>query len=80
MTVGTLRTSVAMFSLFFSLTLAFILLATGYYYGGDSNLIKAGGVFGLMAAFLAWYNAMAQIWNVGNAFITLPLGRFPWAG
>jgi uncharacterized protein len=79
MTVATLRTSLVMFALFFNLMTAFILLASGYYRGANVDLIKAGGVFGLVAAFLAWYKAMAHVWNPGNSFVTLPLGRFPWA-
>lgn len=39
----------------------------------------AGGVFGLITATLAWYNAAAGLWNKGNSFIQLPLGHFPWA-
>ena len=79
MTVGTLRTTLAMFALFFNLTMAFILLASGYYMGANSELIKLGGGFGLIAAFLAWYNAMAGIWNPENSFVTLPVVQFPWA-
>lgn len=81
-TVGTIRTTFALFSLFFVLTIAFALLTTGYYkgvVGSAGDFIKAGGYFGLVAAFLAWYNAMAALWNFQNSWITLPVGRFPWA-
>jgi len=79
MTIGTVRTSLANFTLFFVLMIAFILLASGYYRGANEGLIKAGGWFGLGAAFLAWYNAMSQIWKIGNSFVMLPVIRFPWA-
>jgi succinate-acetate transporter protein len=77
--VGTLRSSVAFFGLFFTLTMAFLMLAIGYYRGEDENFLKAGGYFGLFTALFAWYNAMAGLWNPGNSYISLPLGQFPWA-
>jgi uncharacterized protein len=79
MTVATLRTTVALFSLFFVLAIAFYFLAAGNYRGGDETLLKVGGYFGLGAAFLAWYNAMAGLWTPENSFIALPLGHFPWS-
>ena len=49
----------AFFSLFFSLDLAFLFLALAYLLpsGGApaAGLLKAGGAFGIIAAFLAWY-------------------------
>src|SRR5271170_3921821 len=79
LTVGTLRSSVVFFGLFFTLTMAFLMLAIGYYIGDSKNWIKAGGWFGLITALFAWYNAMAALWNPGNSFIKLPVGQFPWA-
>jgi succinate-acetate transporter protein len=79
MTVATLRSSFALFGLFFTLTMAFMFLAIGYYKGADENFLKAGGWFGLITAMFAWYNAMAAIWNRDNSFIVLPVGQFPWA-
>ena len=79
MLVGTIRSSVAFFGLFFTLTMAFLLLAIGFYLGENMIWIKAGGWFGLVTALLAWYNAVASVWNEGNSYITVPLGKFPWA-
>jgi len=79
LTVGTLRSSIAFFGLFFFLTITFMLLAIGYYMGQNENFLKAGGWFGLLTALFAWYNAVAALWNPGNSFIKLPLGQFPWA-
>jgi len=79
LTVATLRSSVAFFGLFFTLTMAFMMLAISYYKGGDVAFQKAGGWFGLITALFAWYNAVAGVWNTGNSWITLPLGQFPWA-
>ncbi|KAL6716680.1 Meiotically up-regulated protein 86 protein [Lecanora helva] len=70
----TLRSTVAFFSLFFSLDLAFMLLGIGYLHRdamGMPNppIIKAGGFFALMAAFLAWYNALAGIADDSNRYV-----------
>jgi hypothetical protein len=41
--------------------------------------IKAGGVFGLLAAFWAWYNAFAGIADSTNSFFVAPVVHFPWS-
>jgi len=43
--IGTLRSSIAFFGLFFFLALAFLMLAIGYYKGDNQNYTKAGGYF-----------------------------------
>lgn len=62
----TLRSTVAFFMLFLTLDIAFLCLSLGHLTAdakGKVNLTaqKAGGYFGLFAAFLAWYNALAGI-------------------
>jgi len=79
LTIGTLRSSIAFFGLFFTLTMAFLMLAIGYYLNESIPWIKAGGWFGLITALFAWYNAVAALWNPGNSFLKLPVGQFPWA-
>jgi succinate-acetate transporter protein len=68
--ICTLRSTVAFFMLFFTLDLAFLMLGIGYLNadaaGPQSGCIKAGGYFGLFAAFLAWYNALAGIADNSN--------------
>jgi len=59
--------------------MAFLILAIGYYNDSNESVIKVGGYFGLIAPLLAWYNAFAEAWNVGNSYLDLPLGQFPWA-
>jgi uncharacterized protein len=78
MLVATLRTHLALFALFGTLTMAFLFLAIGEY-SGMLIFHRMGGGFGLITALLAWYNAAAGIWNTKNSFIKLPLGEFPWA-
>ncbi|GAQ07142.1 acetate permease A [Aspergillus lentulus] len=80
----TLRSTVAFFLLFFWLDLAFLLLGIGYIQrdsAGKPNppVIKAGGFFGLLAAFTAWYNALAGIADSSNSFFVIPVAHFPWS-
>src|SRR5436190_8108740 len=77
LTIGTLRTSVTFLGLFFTVTMAFSMLAIGYYNNANENFIKCGGCFGLLTSLLALYNEFADVWNVGNSYISLPIGRFP---
>jgi len=80
----TLKSTVAFFTLFFTLDMAFLLLSIGYLHpnaAGKPNppIIKAGGVFALLAAFAAWYNALAGIADTSNSFFIVPVAHFPWS-
>jgi len=80
----TLRSTVAFFLLFFTLDLAFLFLAIGHLQADDTgapleNSLKAGGYFGIFAAFLAWYNALAGIADDSNSFFVIPVAHFPWS-
>ena len=73
----------AFFSLFFTLDLAFLMLGIAYLLpvGGapQPGCLFAGGIFGLLAAFLAWYNALAGIADSSNSFFVVPVAHFPWS-
>ena len=79
----TLRSTVAFFFLFLMLDLAFLLLGIGYLNhstaGPNEACIKAGGAFGILAAFAAWYNALAGIADSSNSFFIIPVAHFPWS-
>lgn len=80
----TLKSTVAFFTLFFALDMAFMLLGIGYLKRdamGAPNppIIKAGGFFALLAAFMAWYNALAGLADDSNSFFILPVIHFPWS-
>ncbi|EGO55459.1 hypothetical protein NEUTE1DRAFT_117786 [Neurospora tetrasperma FGSC 2508] len=81
----TLRSTIMFFMLFFTLDIAFLMLACGEYANDNGNalaagrLTKAGGVFGMLAAFFAWYNAFAGIADSSNSFFLLPVFHFPWS-
>ncbi|KAL2263815.1 hypothetical protein VTK26DRAFT_4982 [Humicola hyalothermophila] len=81
----TLRSTVMFFLLFFTLDLAFLMLACSHYAANNGNataakqLTHAGGGFGMLAAFLAWYNAFAGIADSSNSFFLIPVFHFPWS-
>jgi succinate-acetate transporter protein len=79
----TLKSTVAFFSLFFFVDIALLLLALGYILQADGmpneKLLKAGGLFALLGAFLAWYNAFAGIADSSNSFFLPPVVHFPWS-
>jgi len=84
MLIATLRTTLAFFSLFFTLDLAFLMLAIARFQpnaAGEPSpgLTKAGGVFGLMAAFLAWYCALAGVLDEKNSWFLVPVIHLPWS-
>ena len=55
MTIASHRTTFLLFFLFFFVFLTFIMLSIGKFTGGNLLCQKAGGVFGIIAATLAWY-------------------------
>ncbi|KAK6210727.1 Meiotically up-regulated protein 86 protein [Pestalotiopsis sp. IQ-011] len=83
--VLTLKSTVMFFLLFFTLDLAFLMLACGEFAAANGNaassltLKHAGGGFGLLAAFLAWYNAFAGMADKSNSFFLIPVIHFPWS-
>merc|ERR1712054_93545 len=69
-------------------TAAFLLLCIGYLVNGGQSAaspapqegcIIAGGAFGILAAFIAWYNALAGIADPSNSFFLIPVAHFPWS-
>ncbi|KAI3406283.2 hypothetical protein KGF56_000763 [Candida oxycetoniae] len=76
MMLMTLKSTVAFFSVFFFLMITFLLLAISEF-TGKTSVKKAGGVFGLITAFAAWYNAYAGIANPQNSYITVKAIELP---
>lgn len=76
--LATLKSTVALFLLFFSLFVTFILLAAGEF-SGMVGITRAAGVTGVITAFVAWYNAFAGTATEQNSYITaksIPLPKF----
>lgn len=74
--VLTVKSTVAFFLLFFFLSITFLLLAISEF-KGSTAVKKAGGVFGVLAALAAWYNAYAGIANSQNSYITVRAIQLP---
>lgn len=70
MMLMTLKSTVAFFSIFFFLSITFLLLAIAEF-KDSTSVKKAAGVFGVITAFAAWYNAYAGIANEQNSYIVI---------
>jgi succinate-acetate transporter protein len=84
MLLCTVKSTVVFFSLFLCVDLTFLLLGLGYLIrdsAGDPNqkIITAGGLFSLLASFLAWWAAFAGVADTSNSFFIVPVWHFPWS-
>lgn len=76
--IAALRTNVASIALFGSLSMTFILLAAAHF-TNSNNTSKAGGVFGIITALIAYYGGAAQLFTKQDSYLTLPVGNL-WHG
>jgi succinate-acetate transporter protein len=71
--------------IFGTLWITFLLLGVAYLYTPDGSSAphegcqKAGGMFGLLSAFSAWWNALAGLADDSNSFFIVPVLHFPWS-
>ncbi|KAJ5153378.1 uncharacterized protein N7482_009856 [Penicillium canariense] len=83
MLLCTLKSSLAIFLLFFFLDMYYLLLGIANMQCDQghvpASIQRVGGYFGLLAAFTAWYNAFAGLFDTSNGFFNVPLGHFPWS-
>lgn len=84
MLLCTMKSTVVFFSLFFTVDIAFLLLGVGYMSRNEkeepnAKVLMAGGFFALVAAFLAWWVALAGILDDSNSFFLVPVWHFPWS-
>lgn len=63
----------AVFGVFLTLELTEIFLFIGIL-GGSSGMVKAGGVIGIITAFVAWYTSAAGVINGMKGKQVLPVG------
>ena len=73
MFLGTLRTNIALMTVFGALFLTFLALAIGFL-GAGSGMIVLGGYLGVVTALAAWYAAAAGVYSATNPGFTLPVG------
>ncbi|EJD04596.1 uncharacterized protein FOMMEDRAFT_19827 [Fomitiporia mediterranea MF3/22] len=76
MLVASLRSNFGLISLFFFLTLTFMFLTIGKYVTND-KINMAGGGFGIITAFIAYYCGVANMYSRESSFFSLPLGPIP---
>lgn len=69
MLLCTLKTTLVFTSLFFTLDIAFFVLA-GYYFTQRAVLMKVGGIFCVISACCGWYCAFAGVATKQNSYIT----------
>ncbi|KAF9293608.1 GPR1/FUN34/yaaH family-domain-containing protein [Linnemannia elongata] len=74
--IATLRSTVALSSMFFVLTLTFFFLASGHlaHLEAGNYPTRVGGGLGIVTALLAWYNAAAGLYVPTATFVKLPVG------
>jgi succinate-acetate transporter protein len=71
------RVSVAVFLVFLALEATEIVLAVGFF-SDAANVVKAGGVIGVVTAAVAWYASAAGVLNGMAGRPLLPVGRPFW--
>jgi len=74
MWLASLKSSVALSGVFFWLTITFMFLGISYFVPSHPGLGTAGGAFGLVTAFNAWYVAAAGLMTPDTAHWVLPVG------
>jgi len=70
--LGTLRTNLALISVFLFLTLTYFALAIGAL-GGGTTWSEIGGYLGVITAILAWYTGAAEMLAKTKSPVQLPL-------
>lgn len=76
LTLCTMKSTLAFFSLFFLLAVTFLLLGIGKL-GKSHGSTVAGGVVGVIVAFIAWYNAYAGLANKQNSYVRVHALQLP---
>ncbi|CCC71206.1 hypothetical protein NCAS_0G03190 [Naumovozyma castellii] len=68
LTACTMKSTVMLFALYFLLSITFLLLSISNF-TGNFKVQRAGGVLGIIVAFISWYNAYAGIANNQNSYV-----------
>ncbi|TNY24244.1 GPR1/FUN34/yaaH family-domain-containing protein [Rhodotorula diobovata] len=76
MLIASLRSSIALSSVFFFLVITLVLLGVSELgdVGNSSAIHTAGGAFGMVTTALAWYVAAANLLTPDTSYFTLPVG------
>ncbi|KAF8552175.1 hypothetical protein OG21DRAFT_1466145 [Imleria badia] len=76
--IGSLRRNIGLIALFSALSVTFLLLAIGAW-SGNVSLNKAGGGFGILTAWIAYYVGLSDLLVKEESWFTLPVGVIPQA-
>ncbi len=76
LTMCTMKSTLAFMGLFAFLTITFLLLAIAKF-TQNVAVNQAGGVFGIITALIAWYNAYAGLANKENSYLVANAIRLP---
>ncbi|OJA10718.1 hypothetical protein AZE42_04271 [Rhizopogon vesiculosus] len=71
--LGALRRNLSFIALLFFLSITFLLLAVGTW-SSQVNVTKAGGGFGILTAWIAYYCGLSELLVKGESWFGLPLG------
>ena len=74
--MASLRSNFGLISLFFCLTLTFMFLTINQFVT-NAKIGKAGGGFGIVTAFIAYYCGAANMFSVESSFFSMPLLPIP---
>lgn len=74
--VCTMKSTVAFFALFFLLGITFLLLSLGNFCNSP-GVTRAGGILGVIVAFIAWYNAFAGLTDKNNSYFVIRSMELP---
>ncbi|ODV87052.1 hypothetical protein CANARDRAFT_194865 [[Candida] arabinofermentans NRRL YB-2248] len=77
--LATCKSTIPFFSLFVCLDITFLCLTLGKL-AQSPNCTKAGGIFGIITAFLAYYNAMAGLMTSTNSYFVIRPWNLPKFG
>jgi len=75
-TIAALRSNVGLFSLFFFLSMTFLLLTISNFVA-NTHIATAGGAFGILTAFIAYYCGASQLLTPQQSYVNLPLIDLP---
>jgi len=76
MFLASLRSTLALASLFFFLDLTFMFLMIGQF-ASNVHIVKLGGGFGILTAAIAYYTAASGVITSTSSFIALPVVDLP---
>ena len=76
--IGALRKNLGFIALLFFLCITFLLLAIGAW-SSTVNITKAGGGFGILTAWIAYYCGLSELLVKDESWFGLPLGTIKQA-